>query len=168
MRVCERAPHAVSSTNAASSASKASGVSQCGVCPAPGMTCTAPRHSVGMAIGSEIAAVDELLVGAMQHGERNSKIAHHRDLVAGPAGRDAGPEIAARPPVRSHDVFHEERRNVGETRLEKRGDVGGRLLAVDMFAEGEAHRRIWQEGLAHVRREGERRRAEDHEPARVR
>ena len=42
-------PHAVSSTKASISASNASGVSHCGACPAPGIICTAPRHSVGMA-----------------------------------------------------------------------------------------------------------------------
>jgi hypothetical protein len=41
-------PHTISAMNASMSASKASGVSHCGVWPAAGIVCTAPRHSVGM------------------------------------------------------------------------------------------------------------------------
>ena len=41
--------HPVSAMNAASSASKACGVSHCGAWPAPAIVCTAPRQRVGMA-----------------------------------------------------------------------------------------------------------------------
>jgi hypothetical protein len=59
----------------------------------------------------------------VQHGERDSKIAHHCALVSGPAGADAGPEIAARPPVRTQNIVEEKRRNIGETGSEERGDI---------------------------------------------
>jgi hypothetical protein len=117
---------------------------------------------------AEIAPVDQLLFAAVQHGERDSKIAHHCALVSGPAGADAGPEIAARPPVRTQNIVEEKRRNIGETGSEERGDIGGRLDAVDAFLENEFHRRIGQERLAHRLTGCERRRSEDQQAARLR
>ena len=115
---------AVSVTNASMSASKASGVSHCGVCPASGnrLHRAAPQRRHGER--SEIAAVDQLLVVAVQHGERDLEIAHDRALVAELATLGAGAEIAARPPVRAQNVVEKERRNVGKARSEERGDIG--------------------------------------------
>ena len=144
--------HAVSSMNAASSASKACGVSHCGAWPAPGMVCTAPRHSVGMESESEPGAVDELLLGAVQHGERRLQITHNRDFVAIAARREARAEKLARAPVRPQRVFDEERRHVGEAGLEHRGDEGRRLVPVDALGEDRRHRRIGMECLAPLRR----------------
>jgi branched-chain amino acid transport system substrate-binding protein len=45
--------YAVSLTKASMSASKAFGVSHCGVCPASGIICTARRHRVGIATESK-------------------------------------------------------------------------------------------------------------------
>ena len=85
---------------------------------------------------AEIAPVDQLLFSPVQHGERDFKIMHHRALVAGPAGDETGPEIAARAPVCAQNVVEEERRNVREARFEERCDIGGRLDIVDTFWKG--------------------------------
>ncbi len=87
------------------------------MCPASGIICTAPRHRVGIATDAKIAPVDQLLFAAVKHGERDLEIARHLALVAGLAALDAGPEIAARPPVCAQNVIEEERRNIGKPGL---------------------------------------------------
>ena len=83
------------------------------------------------------------------------------------AGRGVGGKAGARPPVGAQNVVEKERRNVGEAGPEERGEVGGRFATVDALLEGESHRRIAQERLAHPLPGRERRRAENHEPTRA-
>ena len=103
----------------------------------------------------------------MQHREWDREIARDLALVAGLATLDAGPEVAARPPVRPQNIVKKEGRNIGETGSEKRGDISGRFGAVDAFLESDFHRRVGQEGLAHRFTGCERRRAKNNEAARV-
>ena len=131
------------------SALKASGISHCGMCPASGILCTARRHRVGIATEFEIASVDELLFIAVQHGEGDSKIAHHRALVAELATLRAGSKIAARSAVGAHNIVEKEGRNIGEAGSEEGGDISGRFGGVEVFLESGFHRRVGQEGLAH-------------------
>ena len=149
-------------------ASNATGVSHCGAWPAASILCTAPRHRVGMRQLGEIGAVDEPLLGAMQHRQRLLQAGDDLDFVARDARRHRSGDLRPRAAVGAQRVLDEEGGNVGETGGEERGDIGFRLLARHLGREARRHRRVGQERIRHRRREPDRRRAENGEAARPR
>nr|WP_249151659.1 hypothetical protein [Bradyrhizobium liaoningense] len=75
---------------------KASAFSHCTAWPAPSITCTAPRHSVGGRQALEVAEIDDLLFRAVDDRERDFQVAYDLDLVDEAAGLRIDAEIAAR------------------------------------------------------------------------
>jgi hypothetical protein len=103
-------------------------------------------------------------VFAVQHGERPVELGEDRDLVAQPPSLGTGEQARACRAVGAQDVLDEAVCRHHRSGSEEARRVAACQVGVDCGGESDTHGWIRQERLFQVRRIGDRRSAEEHEP----